>query len=221
MLSSKRAPLSTSSPVSMYAPTMRRVSRMPTCGAISAISARSKPGTSARRKRMYSTIWRRPSTSAALSWRASVASTASLGVGQLGDVGAPLAGVALRPQDGAAARKAVAAGGRSISASMALNSPMAACARSASTLPMRNMVLGYSALAGAVAQLIGHAGEVRQVGVARGVDELRARMAGGRSGSPPAARRCAWSPSITTPTASAWNSSCTPAASSQSSAAHL
>jgi hypothetical protein len=49
MLSSKRRPFSTSSPVSMYSPFTCRVSRTPRTGAICAMRACPKPGIRSRR----------------------------------------------------------------------------------------------------------------------------------------------------------------------------
>ena len=158
-------------------PSMRRVSRMPTCGAISTMADCSKPGTSAFRKRKYSTIWRRPSTSPSLSSRASTPFIARpCGVADLRDVGAPFARVDLRPQDRALARKAIGPRDRararaSIRSLMALNSPTAASA--ARRIDMADAEHGgrEQPAALAVADLERHAGEGRDVGVAAAIDE--------------------------------------------------
>jgi hypothetical protein len=96
---------------------------------------------------MYSTIWRRPfDLGGAQLHRVGGVDRLTSVVGQLGHVGAPLARVALRPQDGAAAREAVAVGGPFHQRVDGLELADGGRARSASTLPMRNMVLGNKAL---------------------------------------------------------------------------
>ena len=76
MVSSKLAQPSTSSSVNRYSPTMRRVSRMPTCGAISRMYEASKPGAYSRRNSKKSRAWRRPCSSPSLNCQASVPSIA-------------------------------------------------------------------------------------------------------------------------------------------------
>ena len=206
---------------------MRRVSRMPTCGAMSSISAASKPGTSARRKRKYSTIWRRPSSLG----RAELARVggvhgAAVGVAQLRDIGAPDGGVALRAQDGAAAREVGSAPDRACLVHQRVDGLELADRR----LRTRRIDMAdaeHRASGTARRRRRRPARRARRQNARRRRRPRQSMNSRARTPRRPdlvsttQRRRCARRRRITTPAAQAWNSSCTPAASSNWSAAHL
>jgi hypothetical protein len=200
---------------------MRRLRACPPAAAISAISAASKPGTSARRKRMYSTIWRRPSTSAALSWRASVASTARPSALRSW---VTLARHSRGLRCGAGWRR----GAESVAVGGALHQRVDGLEFADGGLRALGVDVGRcgtwcwgTARSPAPSPRSRARRPVRQVGVALASMNF-ACTHGARRPELVSTSTASMPPAVHHhPTASAWNSSCTPASSSQSSAAHL
>ncbi|MNK50916.1 hypothetical protein D3C87_698040 [compost metagenome] len=225
MVSSKVAEPRMSSRPSAYRPWMRRVSRMPTCGAISTMADGAKPGTSACRNLKYAAIWRRPSSSPSLSSRASTPfiarpSALRICVTLARHSRGSLLGRRIAPSRGKLYLPGCCCSARAMKPLMAENSPTASSAAGASTWPMRNMVVGNSPLPWPSPTSKG--------------TPAKAATSASPLASMKALARIAWrpdfvsttsapmrAPSCSTAAAYAWNSICTPAASSSWSAASL